>query len=115
MARRPAADTRLPADMVMHYDSDLREYRVTFLTAEIAAAFVRLGLSIPPGALKDRAEAIAYYTNDRRDAIDTARHMSQTSTLRGLVGEEAWAQVKPTLIEANNGFMPPAERNLQHG
>lgn len=107
------ADTRLPGDMVMHYDSDLREYRVTFMHAEIARAFVRLALPIPTGALRERAEAIAYYTNDRRDAVDTARDMSARSSLRGLVGEEQWTNVTPTRIgiAAADGQLPTVGSN----
>jgi hypothetical protein len=43
----------------IHYDSTVREYRARYRHAP-----------------RDRQDATAYFTDDKQDAIDTARHMA---------------------------------------
>jgi hypothetical protein len=69
-----AAIRALP-DMTVRYDSDAREYRVTFATHAIRAANLAAKVSTNFAFVNERAEAVSYYTDDASDAVDTAKAM----------------------------------------
>lgn len=69
------ATIRSLEDMAASFDSETREYRVTFATHAIRAANLGAGVSTAFAFVRDRAEAVAYYTDDAADALATARSM----------------------------------------
>jgi hypothetical protein len=62
--------------MTAKHDSDAQEYRVTFTTEAIRAAHIAAKRATGFALVQERAEAVAYYTGDASDALDTARAMS---------------------------------------
>ena len=60
-----------------------REYRITFPIDSCLNLLIRAdAASATVANARRKAEAIAYYTNDRQDAIDTARFMSNRLPLK---------------------------------